>query len=123
MMVASRRKRTVPAKLKKPDEKKEKNVQMDFQKQSKYRERRTTVKNKGVVRQRVRKSLTDRARNVGKKIKNLEIKTKEVKEVQRNASKKNKMILNMKMQKLKAELNMLKVELATHGKTLSSKNV
>ena len=66
-------------------------------------------------------SLRDRVRNVGEKIKNLEIKMIEVKEEQRRASKKKKVILNMKMQKFRAEVNLLKVELAILGKTLSSK--
>ena len=66
-------------------------------------------------------SLRDRVRNVGEKIKNLEIKIIEVKEEQRRASKKKKVILNMKMQKFRAEVNLLKVELAILGKTLSSK--
>ena len=44
-MVACLRKRTVPAKIKKTNEKKEKEVQMNFQKQAKYRERKARVNN------------------------------------------------------------------------------
>ena len=94
---------------------------MNFQKQAKYRERKARVNNKEEAKQRATRSLRDRVRNVGEKIKNLEIKIIEVKEEQRRASKKKKVILNMKMQKFRAEVNLLKVELAILGKTLSSK--
>ena len=96
--------------------KKDKAVLMNFKKQSNYRERKAKAKKnveekKAEAKKKELKSLRDRVRYVSKKISTLKNTSKELKEGLRKISKSKRVISNLKIKKLKTEMELLNMEL------------
>ena len=108
-------------------EKKEKPLLMNFKKQAHYRQRKAKAKSE-VERNMVEagkkalRSLRDRARYVIKKINTLKTKSKELKEEQKKVSKSKSMVLNIKIKKFRAEMELLKLELVNVREKISQSN-
>ena len=96
--------------------KKDKALLMNFKKQSNYHERKEKAKNiveekKSEVKKKELKSPRERVRYVLKKISTLKNTSKELKEGQRKISKSKGVIRNLKIKKLRTEMELLYMEL------------
>ena len=105
--------------------KKDKAVLMNFKKQSNYRERKAKAKKnveekKAEAKKKELKSLRDRVRYVLKKISTLKNTSKELKENQRKISKSKRVISNLKIKKLRTEMELLNMELVNLKHRLDS---
>ena len=96
--------------------KKDKAVLMNFKKQSNYRERKAKAKKnmeekKAEAKKKELKSLRYRVRYGLKKISTLKNTSKELKEGQQKISKSKRVISNLKIKKLRTEMELLNMEL------------
>ena len=85
-------------------------VLMDFQGQANYRKRQRKLSSEKELKKKACKAQKDRLRYVGKCLEKKELNMKELKMEQKKAPKKKKVALNIKIQKIKNEIDLLKVE-------------
>ena len=101
------------------EENSDKQVLMDFQRQANYRERQRKLSSKKELKKKAWKAQKDRLRYVGKCLEKKALNVKELKMEQKKAPKKKKLALNIKIQKIKNEIDLLKVEQLALRKKIS----
>ena len=94
-------------------------VLMDFQRQANYRKRQRKLSSEKESKNKPCKAQKDRLRYVGKCLQKKALNIKELKLEQKKAQKKKKLALNIKIQKIKNEMDLLKVEQVALRKKIS----